>query len=84
VVLLTALTTFCMSIAIQGMEGLVKFVNDYCLNFLLNKRIGDTDYVWSNPHFHIVFFIIHYTRAVRKVRGQVPIFLKKQRVFQIF
>ena len=73
-----------MSIAIQGMEGLVKFVNDYCLNFLLNQRIGDTDYVWSNPHFHIVFFIIHYTRAVRKVRGQVPIFLKKQRVFQIF
>jgi hypothetical protein len=27
---------------------------------------------------------VYHTRAVRKVRGQVPIFLKKQRVFQKF
>ena len=64
VVLLTGLTTFSMSIAIQGMEGLVKFVSDYCLNFLLNKRIGDTDYVWSNPHFHIVVFLLFIIRGL--------------------
>jgi hypothetical protein len=40
------------------------------------------DILCSKKYLDVTLGNSVYTRAVRKVRGQVPIFLKKQRVFQ--